>query len=115
MTKGELAPKARYYARLRRNAAIGLLIVLVWLAFGSLVYGACAPRGNWFDAIRHAAMLVAGMGPVAEIESDGCKMFDALYALVSAFGILAVAGYAFAPWLHRVLHRFHLEDSDAPK
>ena len=90
-------------------------MVLGWVACGAAVYHSCTTSGNIYDAIRHAAMLVAGMGPVAELQSNACKMFDAGYALVSAFGVLAIAGYAFAPWFHRILHRFHLEDTDASK
>ncbi|MFO1304328.1 MAG: hypothetical protein U1F54_11380 [Burkholderiales bacterium] len=89
--------------------------MLGWVVFGAAVYHRCTTSGDVYDAIRHAAMLVAGMGPVAELQSDACKLFDAFYALVSAFGVLAVAGFAFAPWFHRMLHRFHMEDTDGSK
>ena len=64
----------------------------------------------WRDAFLNAAMLLGGMGPVDAPKTDGGKIFAGLYALYAGLFFLVAAGLAFAPLLHRVLHRLHWED-----
>ena len=45
------------------------------------------------------------------VEARGGKLFAGLYALYSGMVFLVVAAIALAPVVHRVLHRFHLEDN----
>ena len=58
-----------------------------------------------------AALLLSGMGPVVEMSSVAGKVFDGIYALFCGIILLAATGLLFAPVLHRILHRFHIEDS----
>jgi len=51
------------------------------------------------------------MGPVLEMTSTAGKLFDGIYALFCGIILLAATGLLFAPVLHRILHRFHIEDS----
>ena len=51
------------------------------------------------------------MGPVVELKSVAGKLFDGVYALFCGIILLAATGFLFAPVLHRILHRFHIEDS----
>jgi hypothetical protein len=51
------------------------------------------------------------MGPVVEMSSVAGKVFDGIYALFCGIILLAATGLLFAPVLHRILHRFHIEDS----
>jgi hypothetical protein len=51
------------------------------------------------------------MGPVVEIETVAGKLFDGIYAHFCGVVLLASTGLLFAPVLHRILHRFHIEDS----
>jgi hypothetical protein len=55
-------------------------------------------------------MILSGMGPVGGLTTDGAKIFAGLYAIFCGLLIFAVAGLILAPVLHRVLHRFHVED-----
>ena len=55
-------------------------------------------------------MILGGMGPVDPLKSDGAKVFASLYALFSGLMFIGVATVMIAPFLHRVLHRFHLDD-----
>jgi len=64
----------------------------------------------WVDAILNAAMILGGMGPVAELHTTAGKLFAAAYALFSGLMFIVVAGLLFAPVIHRFLHKFHLED-----
>lgn len=105
-----LAPRDVFYRRLRRNMLAALALIAVSLAVGIAGYhwlGGLA----WIDAFQNAAMILSGMGPVDTLSSSGAKFFAGCYALYSGLALIATAGVALAPILHRVFHRFHLEDS----
>ena len=64
------------------------------------------------DAFLNAAMLLGGMGPVNAPRTEAGKIFAAFYALYAGLVFLATAAILFTPVLHRVLHRFHWDDTD---
>jgi hypothetical protein len=108
--KGGLAPRAVFYRRLMRTGLAGLALIVASLAIGIAGYhwlGGLA----WIDAFQNAAMILSGMGPVDALTSSGAKLFAGLYALYSGLALIATAGLALAPILHRLFHRFHLEDT----
>ena len=41
--------------------------------------------------------------------AEGGKVFAGIYALYSGLVVILIAGLLFAPFAHRLLHRFHLE------
>jgi hypothetical protein len=57
-------------------------------------------------------MILTGMGPVTVLQTAAGKLFATLYALYSGVVFLLVAGLLMSPFLHRVLHRLHLEAQD---
>ena len=65
----------------------------------------------WLEALHQAAMLLSGMGPVIDMTSDAGKIFDSIYALFCGVILLASTALLFAPVIHRILHRFHIEDT----
>ncbi len=69
----------------------------------------------WLDAFLNASMILGGMGPVDPVRTAPAKMFAALYALYAGFVLLISIGIIVAPVFHRVLHRFHLEQSSPKK
>ena len=100
---------------LRRQASF--TVVALALIFGSLLLGVLGYHGlegqSWLDALLNAAMLLGGMGPVTELHTPLGKLFAAFYALYSGVIFLVVVGVFFAPIIHRLMHRFHLEtDAD---
>lgn len=64
---------------------------------------------NWIDSYLNAAMILGGMGPVAELPSTGAKIFAGTYALFAGMVFLVGVGVIFAPVVHRAMHRFHLD------
>lgn len=86
------------------------------LLAGSLALGMAGYRGfeglPWRDAFLNAAMLLGGMGPVDPPRTDGGKLFSGFYALYAGLVFLIVAGLVLSPVVHRVMHRFHLEEGD---
>ncbi len=65
---------------------------------------------GWVDAILNAAMILGGMGPVGALQTDFGKLFAAGYALFSGLVFVAAAGILFMPLLHRLLHKFHMDE-----
>ena len=105
-----LAPRAKFTARLNRHVLWGLGVVAVWLAIGMAGYMAFEPMGL-VDAFLNASMILSGMGPVDMQLSTGGKVFAGLYAIVSGILIIAVAGLVLAPVIHRLLHKFNVDDN----
>ena len=97
--------------RLLISLGTGALLIV-----GSLVAGMVGYRHfehmSWIDAFVNAAMILAGMGPLAPPQSIGGKLFAGLYALYSGFAVLIIAAIAFSPLIHRMLHRFHADERD---
>jgi hypothetical protein len=60
-------------------------------------------------------MILGGMGPVNLLTTTGGKVFASAYALFSGLMFIAVMGVVFSPLLHRMLHKFHMDDRDFPK
>lgn len=85
----------------------------VFAIAGSVVMGTLGyhvfGRQDWIDAFENASMLLGGMGQVGDVPSFGGKVFASLFALYAGLLFIAVAGLVLAPFLHRVLHRFHLD------
>jgi hypothetical protein len=67
-------------------------------------------RLAWRDAFLNAAMLLGGMGPVNDPETDGGKLFAGIYALYAGLVFIITAALLFTPILHRLLHKFHWDD-----
>jgi len=105
-----LAPSDVFYTRFRRGAAYALALISGTLAVGMIGYRAFEHM-SWLDAFHQSALLLSGMGPVVDIKSNGGKIFDSVYALFCGVILLASTGLMFAPVIHRILHRFHIEDA----
>lgn len=67
---------------------------------------------DWIDAFLNAAMILSGMGPMAQPQSTAGKIFAGTYALFSGFVVLLVLGITFGPLLHRLLHKVHADEPD---
>jgi len=106
----QLSPRAVFLSRVRRAGTYALALVVVTLAVGMLGYHGLEDI-SWLDSFHQSALLLSGMGPVVEINSVAGKLFDGIYALFCGIILLAATGLLFAPVLHRLLHRFHIEDS----
>lgn len=106
-----LLPRRRYLARLARHAGLAFLVALASLLAGMWGYSHYE-RLEWRDAFMNAAMLLGGMGPVHVPATPGGKVFAGLYALYAGLVFLVVVGIVLAPVVHRVLHRFHLQEQN---
>jgi hypothetical protein len=66
---------------------------------------------SFVDAYMNAAMILSGMGPTGELKTIGGKIFAGSYAIFSGLFIVIATGFVLAPIFHRVLHRFHVEQT----
>jgi hypothetical protein len=101
----------QFLRRLVLHVLAAVAVLLVSLSGGMAGY-AYFERLSWQDAFLNAAMLLGGMGPVETPQTNGGKLFAGFYALYAGLVFLVAVGIALAPVVHRVLHRFHLDESD---
>jgi hypothetical protein len=109
-TRSERLASGKVFARrLAKGALLGFVFVAVSLVIGMAGYMGFEGLG-WVDAFLNASMLLSGMGPIHNPESTAGKIFAGLYAIFCGFAVLGMAAIVFAPVVHRVLHRFHIEE-----
>jgi hypothetical protein len=93
---------------------IAFLLILFALFIGIAGYHWIAGF-NWVDALLNASMILGGMGPVDLLTNPGAKIFASVYALFSGLVFIAVMGIVFSPIVHRMLHKFHIDERDLQK
>ncbi len=110
--KGQrLLSRFEFFLRLLRSVMVALGLVTASLFMGAIGYH-YFEKLPWIDAVLNASMILTGMGPVDRVQSTGGKVFATGYALFSGVIFLTLAAVLFAPVLHRMIHRFHLETDD---
>jgi hypothetical protein len=104
-----LLPPRAFLRRLAAHGGAALVLLSISLALG--MWGYARFEGlAWRDAFLNAAMLLGGMGPVDPPRTPDGKLFAGLYALYAGLVFLATAGIVVAPLVHRLMHRFHIEE-----
>ena len=106
-----LASPEVFRRRLLRSGTFGFVIVTISLAAGMAGYSIFEGL-DFVDSFLNTAMILSGMGPLHYPITVAGKIFAGIYALYSGFAVLVIAAITFAPVVHRVLHRFHLETED---
>jgi hypothetical protein len=107
----DLAPIGTFINRLIICLALSGILMMIGLLIGITGYHYIAGL-PWIDAVLNASMILGGMGPVDDLKTDNAKLFASVYALFSGLILVAATGIIISPILHRVLHKFHLEDED---
>ncbi len=108
----KLAPIGLFYRRTASNAAFAFMLIAASLAAGMAGYR-YFENYQIIDAFLSASMILSGMGPIGDIKSDGGKIFAGLYAIYSGVVIIAATGIILAPLMHRLLHKFHMQDGES--
>jgi len=104
----QLISRIEFFFRILRHGIFAISILFLALAIG--VFGYHWFEGMpWIDAILNASMILGGMGPVNPLNTTGGKLFASAYALFSGVVFIGVIGMLLAPFVHRLIHRFHLE------
>ena len=104
--------RPEFAMRVLRHVVIAGGAIAVSLLAGVLGYHWLAQL-PWVDSLLNASMILGGMGPVDPLHTDAAKIFASVYALFSGIVFIGVLGVLLAPFVHRAMHRFHLdEDGD---
>ncbi len=109
-----LAPRGEYLRRQIRHAGFGLLLVAGSLTVGMVGYRLTESM-PWLDALLNASMILFGEGPVTVLQTSAGKLFATFYAAFSGVAFVTMIGVVFIPTAHRLLHKFHLEDTGRAK
>jgi hypothetical protein len=104
-------PWSQFVGRLILSFGFGVVVIVVSLLIGMAGYHQLEGM-TWIDAYLNATMILSGMGPLAQPQTVPGKLFAGLYALYSGFAVLVIAGIAFGPIVHRVLHTLHADEPD---
>lgn len=103
-----LISRTAFFLRILLHVAIALGIVIVSLAIGIIGYHVFEGL-SLIDATVNASMILGGMGPVNQLNTNAGKLFASFYALFSGIVFLVAVAVILAPVVHRILHRFHFE------
>jgi len=109
-----LAPTSVYVKRLLFSALIAFIFLGISLFLGILGYHFLG-KLEWIDSLVNASMILGGMGPVDPITTRSGKIFASIYSIYSGVSFLTAFSILIAPSLHRLLHKFHLDDTDGNK
>lgn len=108
----EIVSVERFIGRVLKHAAYVVTILAL-----SVLVGACGFmlfEGQSFeDAILHSAYILSGFGLVQVPASYPGKLFAGVFGLYASLFFLAAFSVIFAPVVHRILHRLHLEDDSS--
>ena len=103
-----LLSPAEFLRRVGRHGLIALGVLAFGLGIGVLGYHCLAHLG-WIDSLLNASMILGGMGPIDPLPTPAAKLFASFYALFAGLVFVGVTGVLAAPFIHRLLHRFHAE------
>ena len=103
-----LASRNIFLGRIIKNFIFALIIILICLMIGVFGYHYIAHIA-WLDSLHNGSMILAGMGPVVNIENVAGKWFSSFYALFSGVAFITNIGVLLAPLIHRFFHQLHLE------
>ena len=104
-----LLSRAKFVRRVARRLLLALFLVGIALGIGVLGYHLIGGL-SWIDSLLNASMILGGMGPVDQLQSNAAKLFASLYALFSGLAFIGIASLMVAPFAHRLLHRFHVDE-----
>ena len=107
-----LLPRKHFAKRVLLHVVVAFAAAALALALGMAGYH-YLDRLDWVDSFLNASMILGGMGPVSPLNTVAAKVFAGLYALFSGVVFIVVAGVTVAPFVHRLLHHFHIEDQQA--
>jgi hypothetical protein len=106
-----VSPHRKFLRRVISSAKVAGYLLAATLAGGTVGYHFIAGL-SWLIAFHQASLLLSGMGPVVTDLSDPGRLFESFYSIFCGVMLLGSTGILFTPVIHRILHAFHVEDSD---
>lgn len=109
-----LIPTERFARRILVHSLLIFLMMALSVSVGAVGFIVFENR-SLEDAILHSAFMLSGFGLVEVPVSFGGKLFAGIYGLYASIFFLAAFSIIFAPIVHRILHKLHLDSSDDPE
>src|SRR4030095_2980226 len=109
--KQRLLSRVEFSKRVGRHGLVALAVLVFGLGIGVLGYHQLAHL-SWVDSLLNALMVLGVMGPVDPLRSNAAKIFASCYALFSGLAFIGIVSVLLAPFVHRMLHRFHAEERE---
>jgi hypothetical protein len=106
-----ILPTHAFAVRVVAHLVLSMLVVGAALGLGVVGYHYLGGL-PWIDSLVNASMILGGMGPVDPIASDAGKYFASFYALFSGLLFIGAASIVLAPFMHRIMHKLHIDDED---
>lgn len=107
-----LLSRSEFRKRVGRHGLVALGVLVFGLGIGVIGYHFMAHL-SWIDSLLNASMILGGMGPVDPLPTNAAKIFASCYALFSGLAFIGVVSVLLAPFVHRMLHRFHAEERES--
>ena len=107
----KIIPISVFIRRLVIFNAFASFLIIITLVIGIAGYHWIAGFG-WVDSLLNAAMILSGMGPVNLLTNTNAKIFASAYAFFCGLVFVVAIGIVFSPIVHRMLHKFHIDDED---
>lgn len=104
----QLVSPKKFVLRMVYSGLVGIVLIAISLLIGMLGYH-YYENLSLVDSFVNAAMILSGMGPLAQMHTQSGKIFAGCYAIYSGIALISIAGIIFAPIIHRLLHKFHIE------
>jgi hypothetical protein len=108
----KVATLPQFILRVGRYALVSGMLIAISVCIGTLGYHHYGSL-TWLDSFHMSSMILTGMGPVAEMETDGAKIFSSFFAIYSGVAFLSITAVFFAPIVHRLLHILHVESDES--
>lgn len=93
---------------------IGMLLLFVSLGVGMVGFNHYL-NVSWTDSFLNASMILTGMGPIHECETDAGKIFAGIYALYSGIIFLSIVGIMLIPIFHKYIQKLNIENQSTIK
>ena len=104
-----LLPWPLFRRRAIQHAGVAFLVLFGALLLGMGIYH-WTEGLDWIESFLNASMLLGGMGPVDAPHTTAGKIGAGLYALFAGLVFISAVSVMGAPWLHRMIHRLHLQE-----
>ena len=106
--KNILSPK-EFAKRVLKYSLFSISLLTISIGIGVFGYHYIGNL-NWIDSIYNASMILTGMGPVNELNTDSAKLFASIYAIFSGVIFLSTVAIFFAPFAHRLMHLLKIDE-----
>lgn len=98
-----------FLLRILKHVLYVIILLAFSLLFGTLGFMVFEGYGLE-EALIHALHILSGFGLLALPTSFSGRVFASLFGLYASLFFLAAFSFMFAPVLHRILHKLHLEE-----